>query len=455
MSDNNNETKENKVEDKEIKEPKKDEEDKNNKNILEEKNEIIKDKPDENNIIDIKKNVEENKINIEEENKITHGTKLEEEKDEVKDSIREMNRKKNYTHKVKNINLNIEEIDLNEKNNEQVTINTNTQLESKETKKVIKYYLYGIDRSDNFHIFDINNRQWVDKKRISELNLDEKSDTFTKDYQYEGTILYNTLEGVYILTGEKTDTLYYYNSHTNIISKICKFNSSHDNGSIMYDQDNNCLYVFGGKKITSCEYYSFNDKQIYKLPNLITDRANASFIISNNKIYGFFGFSYEKNNYAKTIEYIDYNTKEQWFELKDINLLKKDISFDVESVSTMYYKQNKDKIMIYAGIQGDDEDFVTEYYLVYDTLNNTMDKIKKWSLQQYKYIGKRWKFYSFKRSDPKGFHFAKNNRFLLLENFNADGYNEKDVIDILIDYKNNVHYILQGKEKIDVYRGNI
>ena len=111
--------------------------------------------------------------------------------------------------------------------------------------------------------------------------------------------------------------------------------------------------------------------------------------------------------------------------------------------------------MIYAGIEGDDEDFVTEYYLVYDTINNTMDKIKKWSLQQYKYIGKRWKFYNFKRSDPKGFHFAKNNRFLLLENINVDGYNEEDVIDILIDYKNNVHYILQGKEKIDVYRGNI
>ena len=223
----------------------------------------------------------------------------------------------------------------------------------------------------------------------------------------------------------------------------------------MFDQNNNCLYVFGGKKITSCEYYSFNDKQIYKIPDLNEDRANASFIISNNKIYGFFGFSYEKNNYAKTIEYIDYNKKDQWFEVKDIQLLKNDISFDVESISTMYYKHNKDKIMIYAGIQGDDEDFITDYYLIYDTINNTMDKINKWNTQQYRYIGKKWKFYNFKRSDPKGFHFAKNNRFLLLENYNAEGYSEKDVIDILIDYKNNVHYIIQEKEKIDIYRGNL
>lgn len=62
---------------------------------------------------------------------------------------------------------------------------------------------------------------------------------------------------------------------------------------------------FWGKNINSCEYYSFSDKKVYSLPDLITDRANASFIISNNKIFGFFGFSYDEDNYANTIEYID------------------------------------------------------------------------------------------------------------------------------------------------------
>ena len=100
---------------------------------------------------------------------------------------------------------------------------------------------------------------------------------------------------------------------------------------------------------------------------------------------------------------------------------------------------------------------MTEYYLLYDTKNNTMDKIKKWNLQQYKYMGRRWKFYNFKRSDQKGFHFAKNNRFLLLENISVEGYTENDIINVnvLIDYKNNVHFIFQDKEKIDIYRGNI
>ena len=74
------------------------------------------------------------------------------------------------------------------------------------------------------------------------------------------------LDGVYILTGEKTDTLYFFNSETNSILKICKFNYNHDNGSIMYDENNDCLYVFGGKNSTNCEYYSFTDKKIYKFP---------------------------------------------------------------------------------------------------------------------------------------------------------------------------------------------
>ena len=151
----------------------------------------------------------------------------------------------------------------------------------------ISYYLYGIDRNDFFHIFDINHKIWVGKKKIFDINLDDKSISFKKDYQYEGTILYNTLEGVYILTGDKTDTLYYFNSKMNSISKICKFNNSHNNGSMMYDTNKNCLFVFGGKKSTSCEYYSISDKKVYQLPDLISDRANSSFIISNIKYMDF------------------------------------------------------------------------------------------------------------------------------------------------------------------------
>ena len=372
---------------------------------------------------------------------------------EIEKGKDETNKKKNFTYKPREIGVNLNNNEFEQKNGVPKITIIYPENEKEENIKET-YYLYGIDRDDLFHVFDINNRKWSELKKITDIK--DMSNTFKKDYQYEGTILYNTLTGLYILTGQKTDILYFYNSLTNTITKICKFNLGHDNGSLFLDNNSNCLFVFGGKNIKSCEYYSFNDKRIYKLPDLTTDRANASYIVSNNKIFAFFGFNYSRNTYCNSIEYIDYIRKDRWLELKNIQLLKNNISFDMESVSTMYYNNNPNLIMIYCGIQGDEEDFITEYYLIYDAQKNTMDRINKWNVQQYKSMGKNWKSYIFKKNDPKGFHFAKNSRFLKLPmNNNYDGYNYKDNIDVLIDYKNNVHFILQDKQKIDIYRNEL
>ena len=372
---------------------------------------------------------------------------------EIEKGKDETNKKKNFTYKPREIGVNLNNNEFEQKNGVPKITIIYPENEKEENIKET-YYLYGIDRDDLFHVFDINNRKWSELKKITDIK--DMSNTFKKDYQYEGTILYNTLTGLYILTGQKTDILYFYNSLTNTITKICKFNLGHDNGSLFLDNNSNCLFVFGGKNIKSCEYYSFNDKRIYKLPDLTTDRANASYIVSNNKIFAFFGFNYSRNTYCNSIEYIDYIRKDRWLELKNIQLLKNNISFDMESVSTVYYNNNPNLIMIYCGIQGDEEDFITEYYLIYDAQKNTMDRINKWNVQQYKSMGKNWKSYIFKKNDPKGFHFAKNSRFLRLPmNNNYEGYNYKDNIDVLIDYKNNVHFILQDKQKIDIYRNEL
>ena len=392
-----------------------------------------------------------NKNNVDTQIKI-HGKEIKTEKDEIKDSIKTMERKKNFTHKPKNVGIYISNTEIPSKNEIQNISIIHTENEEEIINE--QYFLYGIDRDDLLHVFDINSRKWSNLRKITELK--DVSNTFKKDYQYEGTILYNTLSGLYILTGEKTDVLYFYNSLTDSVTKICKFNFCHDNGSLFFDSGNDALFVFGGKKIKSCEYYSFKDKKIYKLPELNFDRANASYIISNNKIFAFFGFCYSKNTYCNNIEYIDYTKKDRWYELSNISLLKNDISFDIESVSTMYYRNDPNLILIYCGIQGDEEDFVTEYYLIYDSVKNTMDKINKFNLQQFKYLGKKWKNYTLKNSDQKGFHFAKNSRFLKLpKNNNYEGYNSYDDIEVLIDYKNNVHFIQQDKQKIDVYRNEL
>jgi hypothetical protein len=379
---------------------------------------------------------------------------IKDEKDEIKDTVREMNRKKNYTHIPKNkkrFKIS-EELDVTEINTSSPVIQTNLSFSSKDENNTnTRLFLFGIDRNDNFHIFDLKNKKWS-KKKI--LDIEDISDTFQKDYQYEGTILYNTLHGVFILTGQKIDILYYYNAQNEAINKICKFNNSHDNGSLMLDREYNRLFVFGGKNTYSCEYYSFNDKQIIKLPDLNMDRANASFIICNNKIYGFFGFSYIKNNYSGNIEYIDYKKLDKWYEVKDINYLNKEITFDIESISTLYYKENMDKILIYAGIKGDNEDFITEHYYLYDTKENSIDLIKKWNNKIMKYTRTSWRNYKLSRREPAGFHFAKNSNFLdLPKGIIIDGYDEN--INLLIDYKNNVHFIDQDKKIIDIFKGDV
>lgn len=53
----------------------------------------------------------------------------------------------------KNMKKNNENSNINDKNNEQ-----------KITKPNKEYYLYGIDRNDLFHIFNINDKRWIEAK---------------------------------------------------------------------------------------------------------------------------------------------------------------------------------------------------------------------------------------------------------------------------------------------------
>ena len=71
-----------------------------------------------------------------------------------------------------------------------------------------------------------------------------------------------------------------------------------------------------------------------------------------------------------------------------------------------------------------------------------------------KYTRTAWRNYNLSRRDPQGFHFAKNSNFLELpKGIKIDGYDEE--LDLLIDYKNNVHFINQEKKIIDIFKGEI
>ena len=385
-----------------------------------------------------------------------------EEKEEIKGAIKDIGRKKNNSHvpKVKKKFRISDFLDVTEINTSSPVAPQNLSFSMDDTEYINNLIkgsnansicLFGIDREDYFYIFDIKNKK-LSKKKI--LEIEDISDTFQKDYQYEGTILYNTLDGIFILTGKKSDILYHYNSKYDTINKICTFKNSHDNGSLLLDKEFNRLFVFGGKETTVCEYYSFNDKKLYSVPSLTIDRANGSFIICNNKIYGFFGFSYKNNKYCGTIEVIDNRKLDKWSEVKNIKFLKENISFDVESVSTIIYKEDENKILLYAGIQGDNEDYVIDSYYLYDTKENSMDLIEKWNNKIMKYVGSRWRFSNLTKKDPAGYHFAKNSNFLKIpKSVNIEEY-ENDIY-LLMDYKNNVHLIDQDEKTIDIFKSEL
>lgn len=107
-----------------------------------------------------KGNQELSNSNIEEKKNNIHGKEIDTEKDEVKESLREMNRKKNYTHKPKINNYPLEEKDTEQKNNDNenniMVIEESVEEEKKKPSK--EYFLYGIDRNDCFHIFNINEK---------------------------------------------------------------------------------------------------------------------------------------------------------------------------------------------------------------------------------------------------------------------------------------------------------
>ena len=68
-----------------------------------------------------------------------------------------------------------------------------TELFNFQKSSINSIYLFGTIRND-FHTFDLINKKFS-KKII--LEIEDISDTFNKDYQNDGTILYNAFDGLF------------------------------------------------------------------------------------------------------------------------------------------------------------------------------------------------------------------------------------------------------------------
>ena len=370
---------------------------------------------------------------------------------------------KNITHKSREKKKTkiLEGIDITEINTyEPVRIQSSLSFLSKDINK--KYlYLYGLHKDKNILKFDLINKKWL--KQIKILNIEDLSETFQKNYIYENSLIYNVLNGFLILTGKNSNILYFYNAINETIFNICQFNEDHNEGNMLLDRKYNRLFVFGGKNNRICEYYSFNDKKIYLIPELTSDRINASFTIHDNKIYCFFGYSHTSKKYINTIEYIDIEKLDKW----NIILMKDYNKYYIENLATLTFKEEPKYIYLYCGIKKSEnkDKIMEENLLKFNTETNILDIVNNFNFTQYKFIGYKWRTCDISSNkNEKIFTFNKITDFIEFPQIEINNTKENNISNefvtnfdfvntkVLIDKDNNIHYFFYNSKNIEIFR---
>ena len=271
--------------------------------------------------------------------------------------------------------------------------------------------LFNIDNDSNLIKFEIKTRKFS-KIILSNNSKIKIYDDYLNNFIYEGSIILNTLNGIFILTGKNTDLLYYYNDQNKTIRKICKFNNCHNSGSLFLDEINKSIIVFSGKFNKKVEYFSFENRKINNYPELNIERANATYSLINNKLYALFGFCCPMNSYTQNIEFINFQNMDSW-KIISLNSNFDIINLNIHCISNLQIN-GKNSIIIFGGIKNEGE-IIFDSFLIFDADNNLITKILVKNNQNY------------------GCIFTKNTNFIPLDN----NY-------LLIDDNNNVHIIDQN-----------
>ena len=223
----------------------------------------------------------------------------------------------------------------NEKKNNDITksdINKNIQNNNSS-------YLFTITKEGKFLEYDILKKiyYFIDTSKIVDW------DFFINEYKnnYDGSLLLNTLQGLFILTGKNFSDLYYFSKKYNSISRLNSFNYNHKYGGLLLSPDNNSLLALGGEKQNN-EIFNFESGLIKDLPSLLNKRENSAFTFIGNLLFSFFG----KNN--RTIEYLNMEICKKW------ELIDYKINFDNKKLNIeegVAIPVNRNEILILGGKQ--------------------------------------------------------------------------------------------------------
>ena len=218
----------------------------------------------------------------------------------------------------------------------------------------------------------------------------EKYDEFIADYIEDGSITYNSLSSLLVLTSKNFNELYYYTNSDNTFTKLFTFKENHKNGCIFIDNTSNNMYALGGEYNNKVEKFSLEQMEFVAFPDLNEQRSHFTCcLIDDNMLYVFFGFSKSRNKCLDSIECIDLqNTENGWSLFKGNNPL-----YELRCMSVLPY--NKDQMIIVGGETSDGS--ANKSMIRFDGVENKLEVMTK------------EEFYNKKENKP--FLFSKNAMF--------------------------------------------
>ena len=179
----------------------------------------------------------------------------------------------------------------------------------------------------------------------------EGYDNFIVDYlpNADGTIVLAILEGLFIVTGNEHNLLYYFSQKDPSVSKLKSFNYNHKYGALLMLPNTEGLLIVSGTSNNKCEKILFSKNSVEDFPSLKHQRANAGYCFIGKNLFGFYGYDFITNSYVNSIEYIDIEKGIEWNEIQT-----KDSSMELKSHSCLFVNSNE--ILIVGGVKGQNEE---------------------------------------------------------------------------------------------------
>ena len=256
-------------------------------------------------------------------------------------------------------------------------------------------------------------------KKIYYISVPDKYYEFWEQFESEGSLQYNTLEGLFLIN-PKDNQLYYYSSKKNIICDLLTFKENHSYGCLFVDNLSKNIIAIGGKFSKLVELFSFESEKIEDLPELSTYRSKMTCCQINNKIYCLFGLNEESKDDSK-IEYLDLDDLNNgWVEINYIN----NTSFTLLTCMSCVNLDNAEMLII-GGMKNDNTP--NEKLIYYNIESKELYELDK----------------DLPESDNKKYLFTNNNMFNLFLNGNKISF-------INIDDNRQIH-IIDNELKYDLY----